>query len=160
MRPVRLFYCALLLDSELDSNLNCFWPPPRGLEPDQPWTSLLTWKTLLDFFYSIPCTNHGRMHGCHVLINGSKCKISTPHLLPLAGGQRHRPAPNRRSSGRLVAWVRRGTGRGGQGKLVGTLTDGRDVEGRPESGRRLQTRAACSGQVAVASRWLFVNGNQ
>jgi hypothetical protein len=69
MRPVRPFYCALLLDSELDSNLNCFWPPPRGLEPDQPWTSLLTWKTLLDIFYSIPCTNHGRMHGCHVLIN-------------------------------------------------------------------------------------------
>jgi hypothetical protein len=68
MRPGRLFYCALLLDSELDSNLNCFWPPPRGLEPDQPWTSLLTWKPLLDFIYSIPCTNNGRMHGCHVLI--------------------------------------------------------------------------------------------
>jgi hypothetical protein len=26
------------------------------VEPDQPWTSLLTWKPLLDFFYSIPCT--------------------------------------------------------------------------------------------------------
>jgi hypothetical protein len=71
MRPGRPFYCALLLDSELYSNLNCFWPPPRGLEPDQSWTSLLTWKPLLDFFYSIPCTNHGRMHECHVLITMS-----------------------------------------------------------------------------------------
>jgi hypothetical protein len=68
MRPGRLFYCALLLDSELDSILNWFWPPLRGLEPDQPWTSFLTWKPLLDFFYSIPCTNRGRMHECHVLI--------------------------------------------------------------------------------------------
>jgi hypothetical protein len=68
MRPGCPFYCALLLDSELDSNFNCFWPPSRGLEPDQPCTSFLTWKPLLDFFYSIPCTDHGRMHGCHVLI--------------------------------------------------------------------------------------------
>jgi hypothetical protein len=68
MRPGRPFYCTLLLDFELDSNLNCFWPPPRGLEPDQPWTSFLTWKPLLDFFYSIPCTNCGPMHECHVLI--------------------------------------------------------------------------------------------
>jgi hypothetical protein len=30
---------------------------------------LLDLETLLDFFYFIPCTNHGRMHGCHVLIN-------------------------------------------------------------------------------------------
>jgi hypothetical protein len=65
------FYCALLLDSELDSNLNCLWPAPRGLELDQPWTSLLTWNPLLDFFYSIPCTNHGRMHECHVLITST-----------------------------------------------------------------------------------------
>jgi hypothetical protein len=83
MRPGRPFYCALLLDSELDSNLNCFWPPPRGLEPDQPWTSLLTWKPLLDFFYSIPCTNHGRMHGCHVLIiTLSRRPNDTPARLP------------------------------------------------------------------------------
>jgi hypothetical protein len=68
MRPRRPFYGALLLDSELDSNLNCFWPPPQGLEPDQPWTSFLTWKPLLDFLYSIPCTNHGCMHDCHDLI--------------------------------------------------------------------------------------------
>jgi hypothetical protein len=39
-----------------------------GTRTDQPWTSFLTWKPLLDFFYSIPCTNHGRMYGCHVLI--------------------------------------------------------------------------------------------
>jgi hypothetical protein len=75
MRPGRPFYCALLLDSELDSNLNCFWPPPRGLEPDQPWTSFLTRKPLLDFVYSIPCTNHGRMHGCHVLISVPSGKL-------------------------------------------------------------------------------------
>jgi hypothetical protein len=68
MRPGRPIYCALLLDSELYSNLNCFWPSPRGLEPDQPWTSFLNWKPLLDFFYSITCTNRGRMHECHVLI--------------------------------------------------------------------------------------------
>jgi hypothetical protein len=72
MRPGRPIYCALLLDSELDSNLNCFWPPPRALEPDQPWTSFLTWKPLLDFFYSIPCTNRGHMHECHVLIGLEK----------------------------------------------------------------------------------------
>jgi hypothetical protein len=77
MRRGRPFYCALLLDSELDSNLNCFWPPPRGLDPDQPWTSLLTWKPLLDFFYSIPCTNHGRMHECHVLITRHNMNIAT-----------------------------------------------------------------------------------
>jgi hypothetical protein len=82
MRPGRPFYCALLLDSELDSNLNCFWPPPRGLEPDQPWTSLLTWKPLLDFFYSIPCTNHGRMHECHVLITTPGPSLCVLSLTP------------------------------------------------------------------------------
>jgi hypothetical protein len=49
------------------SNLNRFWPPPRGLEPDQPWTSFLTWKTLLDSIFN-PCTTHGHKHGCHVRI--------------------------------------------------------------------------------------------
>jgi hypothetical protein len=34
MRPGRPFYCAHLLDSELGSNLNCFGPPPWGLEPE------------------------------------------------------------------------------------------------------------------------------
>jgi hypothetical protein len=67
--PGRPFYCALLLDSELDSNLNCFWSPPRGLEPNQPWTSFLTWKTLLDSIFSNPCTTHGHKHGCHVPIS-------------------------------------------------------------------------------------------
>jgi hypothetical protein len=69
MRPGRPFYCALLLDSELDPNLNCFWPPPRGLQPNQPWTSCLTWKTLLDSIFSKTCTTHGHKHGCHVLIH-------------------------------------------------------------------------------------------
>jgi hypothetical protein len=68
MRPGCPFYCALLLDSELDPNLNFFWPPPLGLEPDQPWTSFLTWKTLLDSIFSNPCTTHGHKHGCHVRI--------------------------------------------------------------------------------------------
>jgi hypothetical protein len=68
MRPRRPFYCALLLDSELGSNMNFFWHPPRGLEPDQPWTSFLTWKTLLDSIFSNTCTTHGHKHGCHVRI--------------------------------------------------------------------------------------------
>jgi hypothetical protein len=78
MRPGCPFYCALLLDSELDPNLNCFWPPPRGLEPDQPWTSFLTWKTLLDSIFSNPCTTHGHKHGCHVLITTHGCWIPPP----------------------------------------------------------------------------------
>jgi hypothetical protein len=72
MRPGRPFYCALLLNSELSSNLNCFWPPPWGLEPDQPWNSFLTWKTLLDSIFSNPCTRHGHKHGCHVRSLGPK----------------------------------------------------------------------------------------
>jgi hypothetical protein len=75
------------MDFELDSNLNCFWPPPRGLEPDQPWTFFLTWKPLLDFFYSIPCTNHGRMHGCHVLITAAYIRTQVLHEHPFPGSQ-------------------------------------------------------------------------
>jgi hypothetical protein len=67
-----------LLDSELGSNLNCFWSPPRGLEPDQPWTSFLTWKTLLDSIFSNPCTTHGHKHDCHVLIILPLLKESRP----------------------------------------------------------------------------------
>jgi hypothetical protein len=78
MRPGRPFYCALLLDSELGSNLNCFWPPPWGLESDQRWTSYLTWKTLLDSIFSNPCTMHGHKHGCLVLIILPLLKESRP----------------------------------------------------------------------------------
>jgi hypothetical protein len=55
--------------SKLGSNLNFFWPPPWGLELNQPWTSFLSWKTLLDSIFSNPCTTHGHKHGCHVLIS-------------------------------------------------------------------------------------------
>jgi hypothetical protein len=48
--------------------LELLLPPPRGLELDQPWTSFLTWKTLLDSIFSNPCTTHGHKHGFHVLI--------------------------------------------------------------------------------------------
>jgi hypothetical protein len=49
--------------------LKLLWPPPRGLEPDQPWTSFLTWKTLLDSIFSNPCTIHGHKHGFLVRIS-------------------------------------------------------------------------------------------
>jgi hypothetical protein len=78
---------------QLSSNLNCFWPPPRGLEPDQPWTFFLTWKTLLDSIFSNTCTTHGHKHGCHVHIidhnlakqmeNSDlyKCKHDIPYIV-------------------------------------------------------------------------------
>ena len=68
MRPERHFWCGLLLDSEVDSNLSCFGPPPRGLEPDKLWAFFSTWKTLLVSFIFTPFTMFGRMHTCHVLI--------------------------------------------------------------------------------------------
>jgi hypothetical protein len=76
MRPGHPFYYAPLLESELDPNLNCFWPPPRGLEPDQPWTSFLSWKTLLDSIFFNPCTTHGHKHGCHVRIRYSNLRFT------------------------------------------------------------------------------------
>jgi hypothetical protein len=86
MRPGRPFYCALLLDSELDPNLNCFWPPPRGLEPDQPWASFLTWKTLLDSIFSTPIVlendpaQHNGERGCRNKINQNNCKEECDHV--------------------------------------------------------------------------------
>ena len=68
MRPGRHFLCVLLLDSEVDSNLSCFGPPPWGLEPDKLWAFFSTWKTLLVSFIFMPFTLFGCMHTCHVLI--------------------------------------------------------------------------------------------
>ena len=68
MRPGRHFWCGLLLDSEVDSNLSCFGPPLWGLEPDKLWAFFSTWKILLDSFIFTPFTMFGRMHTCHVLI--------------------------------------------------------------------------------------------
>jgi hypothetical protein len=73
---------------ELELLLASTW----GFEPDQPWTSFLTWTPLLDFFYSIPCTNHGRMHGCPVLIRfrrNSSCWQGSKTII-LAGEERAR----------------------------------------------------------------------
>jgi hypothetical protein len=62
MRSRHRFWCMLLLDSEVGLNLNCF-----GSFNLVTWTELasdvfLTWTPLLDSSFSIPCTNHGRMH--------------------------------------------------------------------------------------------------
>jgi hypothetical protein len=62
------FWCGLLLDSEVDSNLSCFGPPPWGLELDKLWAFFSTWKTLLVSFIFTPFTMFGRIHTCHVLI--------------------------------------------------------------------------------------------
>jgi hypothetical protein len=49
--------------------------------------------------------------------------------------------------------VRRGKQRGAGGDLVGMLTDGRGVEGRPESGRRRSSGwPAARGSATVQSR--------
>src|SRR6185312_13710785 len=68
MRPRRHFWCGLLLNSEADSNLSCFGPPPWGLEPDKLWAFFSAWKTLLVSFIFTPFTMFGRIHTCHVLI--------------------------------------------------------------------------------------------
>ena len=46
MRLGRHFLCVLLLDSEVDSNLSCFGPPPWGFEPNNVWAFYSIWKTL------------------------------------------------------------------------------------------------------------------
>src|SRR6185312_10500390 len=67
MRPGRHFWCGLLLDSEVDSKLSCFGPPPWGLQPDKLWAFYSNWKTLLVSFIFTPFTMFGHMHTCHVL---------------------------------------------------------------------------------------------
>jgi hypothetical protein len=88
--------------------------------------------------------------------------VQNRHTSSPTSGRRTEALAGSKSPELRAAWarVRRGTGRGGQGKLVGTLTDGRDVGGRPESGRRRRTRAACGGQVAVAFRRPSVDENR
>ena len=56
MRLGCYFWCGLLLDSEVDSNLSCFGPPPWGIDPDKLWAFFSTWKTLLVSFIFIPFT--------------------------------------------------------------------------------------------------------
>ena len=79
MRPRHHFWCGLLLDSEVDSNLSCFGPPPWGLKLDNLWTFFLTWITLLVSFIFTSFTMFGRMHTCHVLI---KWYLSSTDLSP------------------------------------------------------------------------------
>ena len=59
-------------------NLSFFGPPPWRLEPNQPRASFMTWTPLLDSSLLMPCTNHGRMHGCHALIILPFLKKSRP----------------------------------------------------------------------------------
>ena len=81
MWPGRQFWCGLLLHSEMDSNFSFFGPPPWRLEPNQSRrASFMSWTPLLDSSLLMSCTNHGRMHGCHVL---STEECSTAILDPL-----------------------------------------------------------------------------
>ena len=43
MWPEHQFWCGLLLDSEMDSNLSFFGPLPWRFEPNQPRASFLIW---------------------------------------------------------------------------------------------------------------------
>jgi hypothetical protein len=68
---------------------------------------------------------------------------------------------NRWRLGGLGARVRRGKRRGAEGDLVGMLTDGTGVEGRPESGRRQSSgwlAARLQGEAAL--QWSGGRGNR